>query len=111
MAFEPTPRATCVIVSYHRVEAVRRALSRIAHPDVEVVLVNVEDDPLIAALPGDHRVVALRGNPGYAAAVNAGVAVANADLVVFTNDDAAMTADGILALVAPIADGSVDVTV
>jgi GT2 family glycosyltransferase len=104
-------QVTCVIVSYHRVDAARRAVSRLAHPDIDVVLVNVESDPDIAAIPGDHRVVGLEGNPGYAAAVNAGVAVAHADLVVFANDDAAISAAGVFALVAPIVDGRADVTV
>jgi GT2 family glycosyltransferase len=102
---------TCVVVSYHRGDSVRRALVRLSHPQVAVIVVNVEDDPEIAALPGDHRVVGLPGNPGYAAAVNAGVAVASTEYVVFMNDDAEIGAESLLALVAPIAAGDADVTV
>jgi GT2 family glycosyltransferase len=102
---------TCVVVCYHRIDAARRALARLAHPAVEVILVNVEDDREIAALPGDHRLVTLNGNPGYAAAVNAGAMMARTELVVFANDDAVIDADSVLALVAPVADGVADVTV
>jgi GT2 family glycosyltransferase len=102
---------TCIVVSYHRVDAARHALSRLEHPAIDVVLVNVEDDPEVKVLPGRHRVVALGDNPGYATAVNAGMAVADTDLVVFANDDAVIDAASVLALVDPIIDGIADVTV
>jgi GT2 family glycosyltransferase len=102
---------TCIVVSYHRVDAARRALARLAHPEIEVVLVNVDGDREIADIPGDHRLLSIEGNPGYAAAVNAGTSLAGTDLVVFANDDAVIDADSILALVAPIAEGVADVTV
>jgi GT2 family glycosyltransferase len=104
-------QVTCIVVGYHRGGSIRRALARLLHPRVAVIIVNVENDPEIAALPGDHRVVGLPGNPGYAAAVNAGVAAATTEYVVFVNDDAELDADSVLELVAPIAAGDADVTV
>jgi GT2 family glycosyltransferase len=104
-------RVTCIVVSFHRVDAARRTLARLAHRDIEVILVNVEDDPEIAALSGSHRVLAVEGNPGYAAAVNAGVAIANTDYVVFLNDDTEIDATSVLALVQPVTQGAADVTV
>jgi GT2 family glycosyltransferase len=108
---EVAPRVTCVVVSYHRAASARRSLDRLSHPLLDVVVVNVEDDADIAALPGEHRIVGLAGNPGYAAAVNAGVAIAATEHVVFVNDDAVIDAESVLALVRPIIEGDADVTV
>ena len=108
---QDTLRVTCVVVSYHRESALQRVLERLSHPLIDIVVVNVEDNPRISVLSSGHQVVRLAGNPGYAAAVNAGVAVASTDYVVFLNDDAVMDADAVLELARPILAGDADVTV
>jgi GT2 family glycosyltransferase len=102
------PLATCVVVAFHRPHSLARLMDELRHPDVEVVVVNVDDDPAVAAVAGE-RAMALPGNPGYAAAVNAGARRAAAGVVVFTNDDLVVDATSVLALAAVVSSGQADV--
>jgi len=102
------PSATCVVVAFHRPEALERLLARLRHPSVQVVVVNVDNDPEVAAVAGDMA-VPLMGNPGYAAAVNAGVRSAESEFVVFGNDDVEMSADSVLRLAAVVSSGTAEV--
>ena len=106
------PTTTVVIVSYRRSEALRRLLESVVAPELDVIVVNVEDDPAVdevarvAALP--VRVIVI-GNRGYVAAVNAGAAAALGDVVVFTNDDVVLTTAAVVKLAAVLRGGGVDV--
>ena len=99
---------SCVIAAFHRPNPLARLLDLLRHPLIEVIVVNIGDDPEIAALAGP-RVVGLPGNPGYAVAVNLGVRAASSQVVVFMNDDVEIDADRILRLVAPVREGLADV--
>ena len=103
-----SPLATCVVVAFHRPEPLSRLLSRLRHPRIEVVVVNVDDDSEVGRVAG-NLAVPLHGNPGYAAAVNAGVGLAHAPVVVFLNDDVEADASGVLALAATVSAGEADV--
>jgi len=73
-------------------------------------VVNVDDDDAVrAAIPSTARVTAVHGNPGYAAGVNAGVAVATGDVTVFMNDDLSLDAATVLALARAVESGQSDV--
>ena len=102
------PAVSCVIVAFHRPDALARLLRMLRHPDVELVVVNAEEDPEIAAVAGADA-VPMAGNPGFATAVNAGARAATAPLVVFMNDDLQMSASDVLRLVEPVARGDADV--
>lgn len=102
------PAATCVVVAFHRPGQLVVLLDRLRHPNVEVVVVNVDDDPEVAAVAGDAG-MGLPGNPGYAAAVNAGARLANAPVIVFLNDDVELDASAVLDLAAQVATGAADV--
>jgi GT2 family glycosyltransferase len=103
-------RATAVVVAYHHPGGLRRLLVGLRHPHLEVVVVNVEADAGVRRAAGGATVVDLSGNPGYAAAVNAGVAHARAPVVVFMNDDVIVDAAGVLRLAGSVRRG-VDVAV
>lgn len=102
------PLATCVVVAFHRPEPLARLLAQLDHPAVEVVVVNVEDDPHVAQVAGDLA-LALPGNPGYAAAVNAGARLAHAPVIVFLNDDVDVEPGAILSLAATVSSDEADV--
>lgn len=102
------PAATCVVVAFHRPGPLSGLLARVRDPRVEVVVVNVDDDPEVARIAGDAA-VPLLGNPGYAAAVNAGARIAHAPVVVFVNDDVELDAAAVLALAATVSSGEADV--
>ena len=106
-----TARASCVVVAYHRPGALRRLLVGLRHPHLEVLVVNVEDDPAVTRAARDTVVVPLTDNPGYAAAVNVGVAAASAPVVVFMNDDVVIASDAVLRLANVVGRGPVDVAV
>jgi GT2 family glycosyltransferase len=53
----------------------------------------------------------LPGNPGYAAAVNAGAVEAAGEVTVFMNDDLGLDADAVLRLGALVSEGNADVAV
>lgn len=102
---------TLIVVAYHRPERLAGLLASAQGQCDRAVVVNVEDDPAVAsaALAQGATVVPLPGNPGYAAAVNVGVAEASTPLVAFANDDLDLH-PGCLALLAS-ALGAADVAV
>jgi GT2 family glycosyltransferase len=78
-----------VIVSYRRADLLARALEALAvstHRPRETIVVDVDPvEPLTLEPP--VRAVTLAGNPGYAAACNAGAAAAGGGWLLFMNDD------------------------
>lgn len=104
------PLVSCVVVAFHRPEALSALIAGLRHPDVEVVVVNVENDPAVFDVAGPMA-LPLAGNPGYAAAVNAGARFARAPSVVFMNDDVRVDAGTALDLAAMVASGDTDVVV
>jgi len=105
-----------VVVAFHRPGSLAPLLAALTDPRLTVLVVNVECDDAVAAVAREHgaTVVDLTANPGYAAAVNAGVAATHGDaggVVVFLNDDCRISAGDLLALAAPVARGEVDVAV
>lgn len=103
-----TPRVTCVVVAFHRPESLARLLPRLSCPDVEVVVVNVENDPVVAEVAAGLA-VPLTANLGYAAAVNLGARLAHGPVVVFLNDDVRVGVDAVLSLAATVASNEADV--
>lgn len=101
-------RLTLIVVAYHRPDALERLLKSTAGQPCRVVVVNVEDDPAVAekAAAWDARVVPLLSNPGYAAAVNSGVAVVTTPLVAFANDDLELAVDCLERLMAELDAGA-----
>ena len=102
--------ASVVIVAFHRPAPLARLLDAIVTPDLEVVVVNVGDDPAVSDViaSGARGVVeiAVRGNPGFAAGVNAGVAAARGNVVVFMNDDATLGPADLRALTDAVVAGA-----
>jgi N-acetylglucosaminyl-diphospho-decaprenol L-rhamnosyltransferase len=101
----PQPVA-CLVVAYHRSQRLRELLHQLRAPDLEIVVVNVDDDPEVAAIARPHRIVDISGNPGYAAAVNAGAAACRSSIVVFMNDDVSCAAADVRTLAQTIAAGA-----
>ncbi|HVC24583.1 MAG TPA: glycosyltransferase [Acidimicrobiales bacterium] len=104
-----TPLATLVVVAYHRPAELRALLDATSHPAIEQVVVDVEADAEIAqvARGAGATLVVLAGNPGYAAAVNAGARVAAAETIVFSNDDISASSAAVIALARWSADADV----
>jgi GT2 family glycosyltransferase len=92
-----------VIVTADTRELVVRCLGRLAHPRLQVVVVdNASSDGTVAAVlesRPDVRVVALERSVGFAAACNRGAARGQAPLILFLNSDILAT------------EGSIDVLV
>ena len=110
------PRCTAVVVAFHRPGSLALLLAALTDPRLAVFVVNVECDDAVTAVAREHgaTVVDLPGNPGYAAAVNAGVAASAGgpdDVVVFLNDDCRIAASDLLALATVIERGEADVAV
>jgi GT2 family glycosyltransferase len=106
-----TSRAvSCVVVAYHRPREVERLVRALADPRIEVVVVNVENDPRIGQMQCGHM-VATASNIGYGAAVNRGVAASGSSAVVFMNDDVVASAKDVLWLTERVLAGEVDVAV
>jgi GT2 family glycosyltransferase len=101
-----TARVTAVVVAFHQAGRLRRLLVGLHHPRLEVVVVNVEADPAVRLAAGSAHVVDVADNPGYAAAVNAGVSHAHAPVVVFMNDDVIVDAAAVLRLAESVRRGA-----
>lgn len=106
-----TCEVSVVVVAYHR--PIADLLARLAHPAVETVVVNVEDDPDVAAAVRHAGVVEvpLAENVGFAGGVNRGVAVSTAPVVVFANDDLELSAADALAACRALDELGADVVV
>ena len=103
---------TIVIVAYRRPRSLARLLDSVGDPAYDIVVVNVDNDPEVLATAGNARVpvrVVAVDNRGYAAAVNAGAAVARGDVVVFTNDDVVLTPHAVAHLADAVRVGGADV--
>jgi len=107
------PAVSYVVVAFHRPAALATLLATASADDIEVIVVNVEADPEVARVTAaaDARCIDLEDNVGYAAAVNAGVAVARADTVLFSNDDLVASAGDVTALAAVVRSGACGVAV
>lgn len=102
-----------VVVAFHRLGPLERLLTALQDPAFDLVVVNVEADASISSVARANaaRVVDLAGNPGYAAAVNAGVRASTAAVVVFLNDDCLIAASEVRRLAAVVESGDADVAV
>lgn len=100
----------CVVVAYHRPLEVERLVRGLTDPRIQVIVVNVENDPRVGQVQCDHMVSA-GSNIGYAAAVNAGVAASGSSAVVFMNDDVVASAKDVWWLAERVLAGEVDVAV
>jgi GT2 family glycosyltransferase len=85
-------RLAVVVVAFHRPDALDRLLAALG-PAISAVVVVVEGDSQVRAVAAraGADVVDLPGNPGFAAAVNAGVAATRGDIVAVLNDDIVVT--------------------
>jgi GT2 family glycosyltransferase len=104
---------SCVVVCYHRHDSLRIMAASLADPRIELVVVNAEVDPEIAAIAEAAGAVhvPLHGDPGYATAVNLGARHVSSDFVIFMNDDLHVSSDTVFALREAVADGEGDVVV
>jgi N-acetylglucosaminyl-diphospho-decaprenol L-rhamnosyltransferase len=99
---------TLVVVAYHREAALARLLDSAVGQAARIVVVNVENDTVVAKVAAERGadVVALASNPGYAAAVNAGTAGVDTPLVAFANDDLELAPGCLAALVTELSGGA-----
>ena len=108
----PAP-VTLVCVAFHRPLQIGRLAAGFSASPVDLVVVNVDADPDVAAAVSGSgaTVVDLPGNPGFAAGVNAGAAVAGGRIVVFANDDLELDPEAVCALAGAIERDEADVAV
>lgn len=101
-----------MVVAYHRPDSLRHLLRALGERHQRIV-VNVDDDDLVAIVASQEgaELVTIQGNPGFAAAVNAGVRSATGELVAFMNDDLTISGDGVTKLSRLIVSGTGDVAV
>jgi GT2 family glycosyltransferase len=109
----PAADLSLVVVAYHRPACLERLLEGLDGTGIAIVVVDVEADREIDEISRRHSasVVTIEGNPGYAAAVNAGARAVETEYLVFSNDDVIVPADSLEALGAALRDGSADVAV
>jgi len=102
-----------VVVAYHRPASLDRLLTALDGSETTLVVANVENDPEITTIARAHntKVVGIDGNPGYAAAVNAGVGAVDTPLVAFSNDDVVIPAHSLDRLATYLSERSVQVVV
>jgi GT2 family glycosyltransferase len=100
-----------VVVAFHKPASLATLLGWLGGSGIELVVVNVEEDEGVAAVAAGAVLVPLPGNPGYAAGVNRGAALAHGDVVVFSNDDVLCDAAALRELAGVVARGEADVAV
>jgi N-acetylglucosaminyl-diphospho-decaprenol L-rhamnosyltransferase len=107
-------RTTVAVIAYRRPRALERLLEALEETTAEVVVVNVGDDPEVDAVARGAAVttcVVPVENRGFAAAVNTAASVARGEVVVFTNDDATLSARGAEQLADVVLAGRADLAV
>jgi cellulose synthase/poly-beta-1,6-N-acetylglucosamine synthase-like glycosyltransferase len=106
------PRIALIVPTYRRPEDLRRCLGAIANqrrPADQLIVVHREDDELTrevlqGSLPDGLTVTIITVRvPGVVAALNAGLEAMRADIVAFTDDDAAPRAEWLLQIAARFA--------
>ena len=99
---------TLVVVAYHRPEVLDQMLVSAAGQAARVVVVNVDDDVAVTEVARRRgaETVPVLGNPGYAAAVNRGVAAVRTPLVAFANDDLELAPGCLPSLAAALGSGA-----
>lgn len=104
---------TAVVVAFHRPEPLAELLACLDPDALDIVVVNVGMDADVTAVARACRVdtVEVAGNPGYAAAVNAGAQASAPGVVVFLNDDCRIGTDDVLQLASVVWSGEADVAV
>ena len=108
----PGPRVSVVVVTHDSRDAIARTLpalvAELESGDELIVVDNASGDgtPAVAReLAPDARVIETGGNPGFAAACNAGAAAAAGELLVLLNPDAVPQPGFRDAIARPLADG------
>ena len=105
----PVARVAAVVVSYESAATIERCLAALrVQPGLAVIQVvdnGSRDDTVarvraIAASDPRVRIMALPGNPGFAAGCNAGAAAVDADWLLFVNPDLELPVDGLPRLLA-----------
>jgi GT2 family glycosyltransferase len=106
-------RIALIVPTYRRPEDLRRCLHAIAHqrrPADQVIVVRREDDELSREVLGRSlpdglvlSIITVR-TAGVVAALNAGLEAVNADIVAFTDDDAAPRPDWLLQIATRFAE-------
>jgi hypothetical protein len=106
---EPVARVAAVVVSYESAATIERCLAALqAQPGLAMIQMvdnGSRDDTVarvrsIAASDPRIRIMALPGNPGFAAGCNAGAAAVDADWLLFVNPDLELPVDGLPRLLA-----------
>ncbi len=107
------PEVSLVVVAFHRSEHLDALLGATADRRIELVVVNIEQDPDVHMICTRHFAIEVMvpNNPGYGAAVNRGVAAAHAPVVLFSNDDLEYDSAAVRCLAAAVRHGGADVAV
>ncbi len=99
-------RTSCVVVAFHRPASLRNIVAALTDPSIELVVVNVGNDPQVASVCADGVVLLnIEGNPGYGSAVNAGARICTGDVVVYLNDDVLINREDVYRLATPVRAG------
>jgi len=112
-AAPPIPRASIVIPTWNGARFLPPCLDALAHqslgglsgPDVEVIVVDngsTDDTAAVLSRYPAVRVMALPGNLGFAAAVNVGIRVSRAPVIVLLNNDTEAEPGWLAALLAAL---------
>jgi GT2 family glycosyltransferase len=104
---------SCVIVAYHRPADLAALLAGVTGSGFEVIVVNVEDDPAVQKIADEAGAISvpLADNPGYAAAVNAGVRRATGSTIAYMNDDLRVSVHDLERLADVVERGTADIAV
>ncbi len=102
---------SCVIVSYRRPDPLAALLGKLNDRRLERIVVNITGDRAVHDLAREHGAIEITtdANVGYAAGVNAGVRIASAPTIMFSNDDLEIAPDVVLGLARVIETGGADV--
>ncbi len=113
-AAEAGPGAvTFLVVAYHRPDVLAELLEGFSSTEdpIVTVVVNVEADPAVDEIGRRYgaTVCQMEGNPGYGAAINAGMQAVRTDVVVFSNDDVHCLPQTVIGLADVVSTGTADV--
>lgn len=94
-ALDTSPQVSCIIVNYRSIDSAQKLSQHLAHPEIEIMIVDQTPDSTSRALTG-IRYLPQATNTGFGSGANTGARQAKGEWLLILNPDVAITGASVL---------------